>query len=108
MRITKHLLEDNMADNGSLNTDKMVWALLQQRNTPDRDCRLSPAEVLFGRGLRDAMPQLSRSVPIFKSDRLHNQWHQAWAAKEQAIRSRLVRSCEQLEAGSRELLTLRM
>ncbi len=107
VRITKRLLEDNMAENGSLNTDKMVRALLQQRNTPDRDCRLSPAEVLFGRGLRDAMPQLSRSVPIFESDRLHNQWHQAWAAKEQAIRSRLVRSCEQLEAGSRELLTLR-
>ena len=107
VRITKRLLQDKMAENGSLNTDNMIRALLQQRNTPDRDCKLSPAEVLFGRGLRDAMPQLSKSVQIFESDRLHTQWHQAWAAKEEAIRSRLVRSCEQLEMGSRELPPLR-
>ena len=107
MRITKRLLQDNMAENGSLNTDNMVQSLLQQRNTPDRDCKLSPAEVLFGRGLRDAMPQLSKSVQIFESGRLYNQWHQAWAAKEEAIRSWLVRSCEQLQMGSRELPPLR-
>ena len=107
VRITKRLLEDNMAENGSLNTDNMVRALLQQRNTPDRDCQLSPAEVLFGRGLRDALPQLSKSVQIFESDQIHNQWHEAWAAKEEAIRARLVRSCEQLETGSRELSSLR-
>ena len=58
MKITKRMLDDNMADDGSLNTDKVVRALLQQRNTPDRDCKLSPAEVLFGRCLRDAMLQL--------------------------------------------------
>ena len=107
VRITKRLLEGNMAEDGSLNTDNMVRALLQQRNTPDRDCQLSPAEVLFGRGLRDAMPQLSKSVKIFESDQIHNQWHEAWAAKEEAIRARLVRSCEQLEMGSRELPSLR-
>jgi len=53
------------------------------------------------------MPQLDKSVPIFESDRLHNQWHQAWSAKEQAIRSRLIRSCEDLEDGSRDLPALR-
>lgn len=107
VKITKRLLEDNMAEDGSLNTDNMVRALLQQRNTPDRDCKLSPGEVLFGRGLRDAMPQLSKSATIFESEQIHNQWHQAWAAKEEAIRVRLVRSCEQLEIGSRELPSLR-
>ena len=107
VKITKRLLEDNMTEDGTLNTDKMVRALLQQRNTPDRDCKLRPAEVLFGRGLRDAMPQLAKSATIFKSDKIHNQWHQAWSAKEEAIRARLVRSCEQLETGSRELPSLR-
>ena len=56
VKVTKRLLEDNIGEDGSLNNDKMVRALLQQRNTPDRDCKLSPAEVLFGRDLRDAMP----------------------------------------------------
>jgi len=107
VKLTKRLLEDNVDANGNLNTDKVVRALLQQRNTPDRDCQLSPAQIIFGRTLRDTMPQLDKSVPIFESDRLHNQWHQAWSAKEQAIRSRLIRSCEDLEEGSRELPVLR-
>ena len=107
IKFTKRLLQGNVGLNGSLNTDKIVRALLQQRNTPDRDCQLSPAQIIFGRVLRDSMPQLDKSVPIFESDRLHNQWHEAWSAKEQAIRTRLFRSCENLEVGSRELPILR-
>ena len=49
----------------------------------------------------------NKSVAIFESDQIHSQWHQAWAAKEEAIRTCLVRSCEQLEMGSRELPSLR-
>jgi len=107
VRITKRLLAENVDANGSLNTDNMVRALLQQRNTPDRDCNLSPAEVLFGKTLRDTMPQMSKSVQIFENNQIHSQWHQAWAAKEDAIRARLVRSCEKLEMGSKELPPLR-
>ena len=107
VKLTKRLLEDNVGVNGTLDTDKVVRALLQQRNTPDKDCNLSPAQIIFGRPLRDSMPQLDKSIPIFESAQLHNQWHQAWSAKEEAIRSRLVRSCEGLENGSRELPPLR-
>ena len=63
--------------------------------------------MLFGRVLPDAMPQLAKEVPIFGSDMIHKQWHKAWEAKEEAIKSRLVRSCEQLEPGSSELPPLR-
>jgi hypothetical protein len=107
VKLVKRMLEDNIATDGSLNTDGVVRALLQQRNTPDRDCKLSPAEVLFGRRLRDSMPQLDKSVMVFESQQVHSQWHQAWAAKEDAIRARLVNSCEQLEEHSKELPPLR-
>ena len=58
VKIMKRLLEDNISIDGSLNNDNIVRALLQQRNTPDRTCKLSPAEILFGKTLRDTMPQL--------------------------------------------------
>ena len=107
VKCTKRLLMDNVGDNGSLNTDQLVRALLQLRNTPDRDCNLSPSEVLFGRRLRDTMPVINKRFSIYDNEQIHGQWHSAWAAKEGALRSRLVRSCEQLEDGAKELPPLR-
>ena len=107
VKVMKRLLEDNISIDGSLNNDNIVRALLQQRNTPDRTCKLSPAEILFGKTLRDTMPQLKKSVIIHDSDQIHSQWHQAWLAKEEAIRYRMLTSCEELERGSRELEPLR-
>lgn len=72
VKMTKRLLEDNVTENGDLNTDKVVRALLQQRNTPDKNFKLSPAEVLFGRNLKDAMPKVDKSVMIFESDKINN------------------------------------
>lgn len=107
VKAAKRLLEGNMGTDGYLNTDNVVRALLQQRNTPDRDCKLSPAEVLFGHKLRDTIPQLDKSKMVFENPQVHNQWHSAWSAKEEALRSRLVRTCEKLEKGSKELEPLR-
>ena len=53
------------------------------------------------------MPQLAKDVPVFENKEIRGQWHDAWAAKEQAIKSRLIQSCGQLEQGSRELPQLR-
>ena len=94
VKTTKRLLEDNVGLDGKLQTDSLVRALLQMRNTPDRDCRLSPAEILFGRTLKDAMPKLDKSKMLFENPQIHRQWHDAWAAKEEALRSRLERSSE--------------
>ena len=107
VRITKRLLEDHIEPDGSINNDNFVRALLQLRNTPDRDCKLSPAEVLFGHQLRDAMPQLDKSVPIFDSPQLHKSWRENWLSKERAIRTRMVKMCEKLEQNSKDLPPLR-
>ena len=107
VKSTKRLLENNIGPGGDLNTDDVVCALLQQRNTPDRDCSLSPAEVLFGHALKDSLPQIDKSCTIFDNNQIHEQWHQAWSAKESALKSRIVRNCEKLHAHSKELDPLR-
>ena len=107
VRITKRLLEDNVGPDGSIDNDKMVRALLQLQNTPDRDCNLSPAEVLFGHRLKEAMPQLDKSVSVFESSQVHPNWRESWSAKEKAIRSRFAKTCKKLEQNSKELPPLR-
>ena len=103
----KRLLEDNVGPSGDLNTDKVVCALLQYRNTPDRDCHLSPAQILFGRSLRDGVPQLRKSMMTFDNKDICSEWHDHWKSKENALRSRLVKNCERLEASSKQLEPLR-
>ena len=67
VKYTKRLLMNNVGANGELNTDRMLRALLTQRNTPDQDCRLSPAQILFGRTLRDSLPYISKDVEAFSN-----------------------------------------
>ena len=84
----KRILEKNIGSNGSLNSDEVVRALLQVRNTPDRTCKLSPAEIIFGRRLRDATPQLDKNLMMFANPAIDERWHTIWGAKELAIRDR--------------------
>ena len=72
------IVENNTGPNGELNTDKVVCALLQQRNTPDRDCGLSPAEIIFGHPLRYRLPQINKSEVIHNNGDLMSEWREAW------------------------------
>ena len=70
VKITKRLLENNTGPNGELNTDKVVCALLtttKKHTRQDRDCGLSPAEILFWRSLRDGLPLLNKTEVVHRN-----------------------------------------
>ena len=58
MKVGKRLLRDNTGPGGSLDTNKFMRAIMQFRNTPMQDCRRSPAQMVFGRTLRDFLPAM--------------------------------------------------
>ena len=57
-KTVKRLIANNTDPRGELNTDAMQRAVLQYRNTPDADTKLSPAMSLFGRPIKDFIPIL--------------------------------------------------
>lgn len=69
---------DNTKADGSLNTIAFQRAMLKNRNTPDRDTKLSPAICIFGHSFRDFIPKLpGRYGP-------HNTWRETLSLREEA------------------------
>ena len=58
VKSAKRLIRENVTPNGSLDNDSFRRALLSHCNTPDSDTGSSPAQVLFGRPIRDFIPIL--------------------------------------------------
>ena len=56
MKTVKRMLVGITGPGGSLNTDAFQRAMLAYRNTPDPMSRVSPAEIIFGRRIRDFIP----------------------------------------------------
>ena len=106
VKTAKRLLMDNVSANGSLNNDAIVRAFLTYRNTPDPGCKLSPAQVLLGRQLRDTLPSISKDVMLFNNSEVNPQWREAWKAKEEALKVRYVKSMENLAEHARPLRPL--
>ena len=71
--------------------------MMAYRNTPDRDTSRSPAEVLFGRLLRDHLPNPgSRYKP-------REEWRLLARDRESALAKRAARNSEELTRGTRDL-----
>ena len=56
VKSVKKCIKDALGPWGCLDTDRFARGLMQYRNTPCRYLGLSPAQILFARSLRDAVP----------------------------------------------------
>ena len=103
VKATKRLLENNIGSDGKLNTDKFIRALLIKRNTPDPVTKLSPAEIIFGRKLRDKLPRVNKKTNIFHNPSVQPAWKNAWEEKERALRLRYQGCQQRLSEHSRDI-----
>ena len=95
----KRLLMNNAT--GTLDTDIMVPALLMLRKNTDPTCKLSPAEVIFGRRPCDSFRGISKGVSIYDNSHITCRCKQAWNLKEQPLKERYVWSTENIKQHAR-------
>ena len=79
-----------MGPTETLDTDHFLRAMLQFRNTPNPDCEVYPAKIVFGRPLRDNF----LFTDYLKRSQYSQRWQDAWKAKEEALRARFIRTSE--------------
>ncbi|XP_046863513.1 uncharacterized protein LOC124457279 [Xenia sp. Carnegie-2017] len=97
VKTVKRLITNNTGPTGSLNTNALQIAVLQYRNTPDTDTKLSPAQCVFGRPIKDF-------IPIFPGRyRPHVTWRETLNAREEALRNRHMRAAERWSEHRRRL-----
>ena len=102
VKTIKRMIMDNTGRDGSLDTDAFQRAILQYRNTPDRDTGLSPAMCIFGRPIRDFIPiHPGKYMP-------HKTWQETMIHREEALRNRHMKICERLSAHTRTLPPLKV
>ena len=88
----KRMLRSNTDSNGNLDTARVTKALLQYRNTPILGLGMSPAYMLFGRPLRDALP--SRPNTSALEGRPGSLWSEIRQRREIASARKNVKSAE--------------
>ena len=102
VKAAKRLIRDNTGPDGSLDTNSFLAALLMHRNTPASDTKMSPAEVLFGRRLKDLLPIHPEKL------RLNPEWHKMLQQREVALAHRHVKRGGELEEHTRKLRPLNL
>ena len=97
VKTVKRMITDNTSPDGDLNIDEFQRAMLQYRNTPDRDTKLSPAMCVFRRPIRNFVPILpGRYKP-------HQTWKESLFAREEAFRNRHMREAEHISERTKRL-----
>ena len=102
VKTAKRIISDNTDQNGNLDVDAFQRAILVFRNTPDPETKLSPANCIFGRPIKDFIP--------IRKDRYnpHPTWIDALDKREQALRNRHQRLQEVWSEHSKALPPLKV
>ena len=107
VKSAKKLLRSNVGPNWSLDYDKLLRVLLQLRNSPDPDCNIFPAIIIFGRPIRDSLSFVNR-LEKNSNPNIRPTWREAWAQKEIALRTRFTRTSEALNEHAQLLTPLKV
>lgn len=102
----KRLLQSATNPENALNEDSVIFGLLQYRNTPDISSGTSPAQILFGRPLKDRIP-IPPGTTIFENKNTAPIWQEMWKAREEALRVRFGKQMEAHQTHSRNLPALK-
>ena len=103
VKSAKRLLRSNITDRGDLNTVGITRALLEYRNTPDRDIGLSPAELLCGRQLKDFLPDKPDKFRTPKHEHLMESWRNVAEWRENALSRRGIKIMDKLTEHVKDL-----
>ena len=97
VKTSMRMIMDNTYAMDRNDTAKFQRAMLIYRNTPDHTTKLSPAQCVFGRPIKDLIPILpGRYQP-------HGMWRDTLDARETALRNRHMASAEKLCEHTRRL-----
>ena len=69
------------------------------------DCKFSPAQIIYGRPLRDNLTLVTK-LEKYSNPNVLPTWRQAWKAEEEALCSRITHTTESLQAHSHSLRPL--
>ena len=100
VKSAKRIVMDNSKLDGSPDMDKIARAVMQHRNTPDSEYGISPAQLVFGRPIRDFLPV----KPGDFSPR--EVWIDNREKRELAMRKRVMRGQEKWTEHTRDLPAL--
>ena len=106
VKSAKRLLRENIPPSGKLNGLALSKALMQYRNTPDRDIGLSPAELLLGRKLRDFLPFRKPTDSLWSS--VSSKWKEIADWRELALARRCKTLHDRLNEHTKDLPPLNL
>ena len=102
VKTVKRMIMNNTNSSGEIDIPKFQRAMLQYRNTPSSIDKRSPAEIVFGRQIRDFIPvKLGKYIPC-------HTWIGTMQDRESAFRQRHAKEIEKLSEHTKILPQLKV